>query len=678
MEVSSIRGGVKGMIGMQRLGGAGFFRTFSFFFVCIFFVLFFSYPLIVFAQSGSNDGEWPSYAADTGSTKYTALDQINADNFADLEIAWRWSSVDADLDFEGLLDSDADINFGRLQATPLMIDGVIYMLTALNQVAALDAVSGEMLWVHDPKVYLSGTPISPLGFHHRGVAWWSDGEESRIILATNDGYIISLVAETGEVDTAFGGGRVDMTDGIPRADRDSLDYTGAQPVGSVSPPIVVGEILVVQQITSNRPHYKERPPTWIRGYNVRTGELVWTFHTIPQRGEFGVGTWQEESWRYTGNGGVWTQMSADLELGYVYLPTEAATNDFYGGHRPGDNLFTQSVVALDARTGKRVWHFQMIHHGIWDYDTPAAPNLIDINVDGREIKALAQVTKQGFTYVFDRATGVPVWPIIERTVPKGLIPGERTSPTQPFPTKPPPFVVQGLTEDDLIDFTPELRAEALKILDDYTYGPLFTPTSLPNNEGHRGTIMVPGAGGGANWEGAGVDPENNILFVPGTNNAFMPFMGTLPDDESDLRYYRLQNRGVLGPRRLPLLKPPYSTVTAYDMDRGEILWQVANGEGMAQVENNPAVAGLELPPLGGGGRHPVLVTSTLLVHAQNSNNGIKLIARNKLTGDEIAAIDLPGNPNAAPMSFSVDDVQYIAVAVSNQPVPELIVYALPK
>ncbi|MDA9902612.1 hypothetical protein N9D99_08855, partial [Gammaproteobacteria bacterium] len=254
MEVSSIRGGVKGMIGMQRLGGAGFFRTFSFFFVCIFFVLFFSYPLIVFAQSGSNDGEWPSYASDTGSTKYTALDQINADNFADLEIAWRWSSVDADLDFEGLLDSDADINFGRLQATPLMIDGVIYMLTALNQVAALDAVSGEMLWVHDPKVYLSGTPISPLGFHHRGVAWWSDGEESRIILATNDGYIISLVAETGEVDTAFGGGRVDMTDGIPRADRDSLDYTGAQPVGSVSPPIVVGEILVVQQITSNRPH----------------------------------------------------------------------------------------------------------------------------------------------------------------------------------------------------------------------------------------------------------------------------------------------------------------------------------------------------------------------------------------------------------------------------------------
>jgi quinoprotein glucose dehydrogenase len=525
---------------------------------------------------------------------------------------------------------------------------------------------------------MSGEPISPLGFRHRGVAWWSNGKDSRVLVATNDGYIISLVAETGEVDPAFAGGRVDMTEGIPRAERDSLDYAGAQPVGGVSPPMVVGDILVVQQITSNRPHYKERPPTWVRGYNILSGELVWTFHTIPQAGEFGIETWEEESWSYTGNGGVWTQMSADLELGYVYLPTEAATNDFYGGHRLGDNLFTQSVVALDASTGERVWHFQMIHHGIWDYDTPAAPNLIDINVDGKEIKALAQVTKQGFTYVFDRVTGVPVWPIVERAVPQSSIPGERTSPTQPFPTKPPAFVTQGLTEDDLIDFTPELRAEALEILENYTYGPLYTPPSLPDDNGHRGTIMIPSAGGGANWEAAGVDPESNILFVPGSNSAFSPFIGTLPEDESNLRYYRLQNRGVMGPRRLPLLKPPYSTITAYDMNRGEILWQVANGDGMAQVENNPAVAGIDLPPLGGGGKHPVLVTSTLLVHAQNTREGPKLIARNKLTGEELAAIDLPGYPNAAPMSFSVENRQYIAVAVSGRPAPELVVYALPK
>ena len=641
-------------------------------------VLLFSTSLSAFAQSGSSNGEWPSYAADAGSTKYTSLNQINSDNFSQLEIAWRWASIDADIDFEAALGPDARVGFGRLQATPLMIDGVVYMLTALNQVAALDAASGEMLWSHDPKIYMSGEPISPLGFRHRGVAWWSNGKDSRVLVATNDGYIISLVAETGEVDPAFAGGRVDMTEGIPRAERDSLDYAGAQPVGGVSPPMVVGDILVVQQITSNRPHYKERPPTWVRGYNILSGELVWTFHTIPQAGEFGIETWEEESWSYTGNGGVWTQMSADLELGYVYLPTEAATNDFYGGHRLGDNLFTQSVVALDASTGERVWHFQMIHHGIWDYDTPAAPNLIDINVDGKEIKALAQVTKQGFTYVFDRVTGVPVWPIVERAVPQSSIPGERTSPTQPFPTKPPAFVTQGLTEDDLIDFTPELRAEALEILENYTYGPLYTPPSLPDDNGHRGTIMIPSAGGGANWEAAGVDPVSNILFVPGSNSAFSPFIGTLPEDESNLRYYRLQNRGVMGPRRLPLLKPPYSTITAYDMNRGEILWQVANGDGMAQVENNPAVAGIDLPPLGGGGKHPVLVTSTLLVHAQNTREGPKLIARNKLTGEELAAIDLPGYPNAAPMSFSVENRQYIAVAVSGRPAPELVVYALPK
>ncbi len=629
-------------------------------------------------QQGSSNGEWPSYASDAGSTKYTSLEQIDGDNFASLEVAWRWESVDGALDFEALLGPDADISFGRMQATPLMVDGVLYMLTALNQIAALDAATGEVLWIHDPEVYLSGEPISPLGFHHRGVAYWSDGDDARIFLPSNDGFIISVNAETGELDPNFAGGRIDMTAGIPRADRDVLDYTGALPLGGVSPPIVVGDVLVVQHITSNRPHYKERPPTWVRGYNVRTGELIWTFHTIPQQGEFGVETWQEESWRYTGNGGVWTQLSADLELGYVYLPTEAPTNDFYGGHRPGDNLFTQSVVALDASTGERVWHFQMIHHGVWDYDTPAAPNLMDIVVDGRPIKAIAQVTKQGFTYVFDRATGVPVWPIPERPVPQGTIPGERTSPTQPFPTKPPAFVVQGLTENDLIDFTPELRAEAIDIIDDYVYGPLYTPASLPEEDGKRGTIFVPSAGGGANWPGAGFDPETNVLFVPASNGAFTPFMGTLPEDESNFNYYRLANRGVPGPRGLPLLKPPYSTITAFDMNQGEILWQVPNGDGMARVENSSALEGVDLPPLGGGGRHPVLVTSTLLIHGQNMGYGPKLIARSKETGEELAQIDLPANPGSAPMSYSVDGKQYIAVGINNSPTPELVVYALPE
>ena len=632
-----------------------------------------------FAQLGSVEGEWGSYASDAGSTKYTSLSEINRENFDKLEIAWAWTSIDGELDLEGMLGSDADdISFGRLQATPLMVEGVLYMITALNQVVALDATSGELLWSFDPQAYLSGYSISPLGYHHRGVAYWSDGTESRILFATNDGYLHSLNANTGVPDAAFRGGRIDMTDGIPRADRELLDYSGAVPLGTVSPPIVVGDVLVVNQITSNRPHYKERPPTWVRGYNIRSGQLIWTFHTIPQGGEFGVETWQEESWRYTGNGGVWTQMSADLELGYVYLPTEAPTNDYYGGHRPGDNLFTQSVVALNALTGERAWHFQMIHHGLWDYDTPAAPNLMNLTVDGREIRALAQVTKQGWAYVFDRATGVPVWPIPELPVPEGMIPGERTSPTQPFPTKPPAFVLQGLTEDDLIDFTPELRAEALDIIDNYVYGPIFTPASLPDQStGKRGTIFVPSAGGGANWPGAGFDPESNVLFVPASNGAFTPYMGTLPADESNFRYYRLQNRGVVGPRGLPLLKPPYSTITAFDMNRGEILWQVPNGDKMARVDAHPALNGLDLPPLGGGGRHPVLVTSTLLIHGQDMGYGPNLIARDKATGEELARIELSGAPQSAPMSYAVDNKQYIALGINDAPTPKLVVFALP-
>lgn len=631
------------------------------------------------SQIGSIDGEWRSYASDAGSTKFTNLSQIHGDNFGELEVAWTWASIDGELDLEGLLGSAAeDISFGRLQATPLMIEGVLYMITALNQVAALDATSGELLWSFNPQAYLSGYSISPLGYHHRGVAYWSDGKESRILFATNDGYLHSLNADSGVPDSSFGGGRLDMTEGIPRADRELVDYSGAVPLGTVSPPVVIGDVLVVNQITSNRPHYKERPPTWVRGYNIRTGELIWTFHTIPQGGEFGVETWQEESWRYTGNGGVWTQMSADLELGYVYLPTEAPTNDYYGGHRPGDNLFTQSVVAVNALTGERVWHFQMIHHGLWDYDTPAAPNLMNIDVDGREIRALAQVTKQGWAYVFDRATGVPVWPMPELPVPEGMIPGERTSPTQPFPTKPPAFAVQGLTEEDLIDFTPELKAEALEIINNYVYGPIFTPASLPDESaGKRGTIFVPSAGGGANWPGAGFDPETGVLFVPATNGAFTPYMGTLPEDESNFRYYRLQNRGVVGPRGLPLLKPPYSTITAFDMNKGEILWQVPNGDRMARVEEHPDLEEIDLPPLGGGGRHPVLVTSTLLIHGQDMGYGPNLIARDKATGEELARIELSGAPQSAPMSYAVDDRQYIALGVNDAPNPKLVVFALP-
>ena len=626
------------------------------------------------AQYGVNDGQWASYAGDAGSTKYSGLDQINAENFDKLALAWRWRSLDGDLSFD---DVDREVSFGRMQGTPLMIDGILYMITSLNQVAAIDAVTGQTLWHFNPEVYRNGAPVGALGFHQRGVAYWRDGDAQRILVSTNDGFVYSLKLEDGSIDTSFANGRIDLTDGIPRATRDELDYLGSQPLGSVSPPIVVGDILVVSQITSNRPRFKERPPLWIRGYDIRTGETVWTFHTIPLEGEFGNDTWEEDSWRTAGNGGVWSMMSADLELGYVYLPMEAATDDFYGGHRPGDNLFSESIVALDARTGERVWHFQTVHHGVWDFDNPAAPNLIDINVDGRTIKALAQVTKQGFTYVLDRVTGEPVWPINELPVPQNGLPGERLSPTQPFPSKPPAFARQGMFVDYLVDFTPEIRAEAEEILKDYTYGPLFTPPSETVPGGNRGTIILPGAGGGANWTGAGVDPRNGILYIPSSNSPNAPLMTTLDPNESNFDYLRLSNQAVRGPRGLPILKPPYATITAIDMNKGEILWQQANGKDYAPVTNHPDLAGMDLPPLGGGGRQAVLVTATLLIHAQTTLDGAVLVARDKMTGEELKTIDLPANGGGAPMTYSVNGKQYIALSVLSNPVPELLVYALP-
>lgn len=634
-----------------------------------------SISLCASAQYGATDGQWRSYAGDAGSTKYTSLDQINADNFGNLDIAWRWRSLDGDLDFD---DVEQEVSFGRLQGTPLMIDGILYMITSLNQVAAIDGVSGQTLWSFNPEVYRHTAPVGALGFHQRGVAYWSDGDQRRILVSTNDGFVYSLRLEDGSIDRNFSEGQVDLTDGIPRATRDELDYQGAQPLGAVSPPIVVGDILVVSQITSNRPRFKERPPLWIRGFNIRTGEVAWTFHTIPLEGEFGNDTWEDDSWRTAGNNGVWSMMSADLELGYVYLPLEASTNDFYGGHRPGDNLFSQSIVALDARTGERVWHFQMIHHGIWDFDTPAAPNLIDITVDGKLIKAVAQVTKQGFTYVFDRATGEPVWPINEMPVPQeGALPGEKLSPTQPFPTKPPAFARQGFSPDDLVDFTPEIRAEAEEILNDYQYGPLFTPPSEVVTRVNRGTIILPGTGGGANWQGAGIDPRSGILYVPSSDNPNAPLMTKLDESESNFNFLRLSNQSIRGPRGLPILKPPYSTITAIDMNKGEILWQVPNGDDYPVVTNHPDLAGVDLPPLGGGGKNPVLVTPTLLIHAQRTLDGNVLLARDKMTGEELATIPLPDTASGAPMSYSVNGKQYISLSILGNPVPELITFALP-
>ena len=469
----------------------------------------------VLAQTGAPNGQWPSYGGDDGSTKYSALDQIDADNVDRLQVAWQWVSPDG-----AVAGDDRSLAPGALKATPLMVDGVLYIRTSLRMVAAIDAETGEQLWVQDVGSYESGRPTN-LGFNSRGVARWSDGDDARIFLATGDAHLWSFDAATGRPFGRFGGdGKIDLTQGLRRpVERRAYQV--------ISPPMVVGDVVIVNSSISDGPRYMTAPPGDIRGFDVRTGERRWTFHTVPQAGEFGNDTWENDSWTYTGNTNAWSIMSADQELGYVYLPIGTPTNDWYGGHRLGNNLFAESLVCLDAATGERVWHFQMVHHGLWDYDLPAAPTLVDITVDGRDIKAVAQISKQGFTYVFDRVTGEPVWPIEERPVASSSVPGERASPTQPFPTKPPAFDRQGLSVDDLIDFTPELRAEAEEILSQFEYGDLFHPPS------EKGTIQMPGWGGGGNWYGAGFDPDTGYLYVPSRTAPIVVALAKGDPEQSD-------------------------------------------------------------------------------------------------------------------------------------------------
>ena len=632
------------------------------------------------AQMGERSGEWHFFGGDSGSTKYSSLDLIDKENVANLEIAWRWESVDGRFNIDQLMseypnllvaNDVSNVSIDSLKATPLMVDGVIYISTPFYQAAAIDAASGETLWAYDPRSYASGIPIMMLGFSSRGLAFWSEGEQSRVIWGTGDGYLLQVDAVTGEPIEEFGNaGRVDLTAGIPRARRRApINYS------ITSAPIIIRDVIVVGSAISDQPEYKEMPPGHVRGFDVHTGELLWTFHTIPQPGELGNDTWENGSWEYSGHANVWTLMSADEETGYVYLPIGSPTNDFYGGHRLGDNLFANSLVALDATTGQRVWHYQFVHHDLWDSDLPAAPNLIDITVDEQRIKAVAQVTKHGFVFVFDRITGEPVWPIEERAVSVSDVPGERASETQPFPTKPPAFDRQGLTIDDLIDFTPELRQEAISIVEQHRYGPMFTPPSLAGegDESTKGTINVPGYIGGANWEGAGADPETGILYVASATIPSLSGMVEPQSSDATLNYVRDVTTRV-GPQGLPLTKPPYGRITAIDLNKGEILWQEPNGIGSPQVRSHPALAGVELPPLGSG-LDQVLVTKTLLLSAQPTPNEagfFPLVARDKLTGEVIAEVELPERAIGPPVTYLFEGEQYIAVTVRGTP-PELVV-----
>ena len=661
----------------------------------------------VWAQQTAVVGEWRFYGGDLGNSKYSPLAQIDQDNFSRLQVRWRWKSADAFLSrtapgagevwassrqiFDLLRKDDPkrwrddqSPSLANLKATPLMIGGRLFLNTPLSIGVAIDAKTGETLWAYNPKSYESGTTTMTARWNQRGVAYWTDGKEERIFWGTGDGYLIAVDAKTGVPVAGFGErGRVDLMQGLPYAVRGSRDWLNALTYSVQSPPIVVRDTVITPASISSFNILKEQIPGWTRAWDARTGKLKWTFHTVPRPGELGNETWENDSWSYTGKVSGWTIFSADEELGYVYLPLNTAAPDFYGGHRLGDGLFGESLVCLDVETGKRVWHFQLVHHGLWDYDPASPPNLLDVNVNGRRVKAVAQVTKQGFVYTFDRVTGQPIWPIVERPVPASDVPGERASRTQPFPSKPAPFEYQGVTEDDLVDFTPELRARALEVIKGFRIGPLYTPPSLLVSGSNQGTIARPSTSGGANWSGAAVDPESGRLYVPSRNAmSILRLEPPTPNQQGgNLRY--MEGRGGASasmPGGLPLFKPPYSRMTAIDMNTGEHAWMIPLGDGNV-VRNHPMLKALNLPPVGGDSTMSgPLLTKTLLINALTrggSTDGPRLVAYDKATGKEIGSVDLPGVAIGTPMTYMLDGKQYIALTVSGNPVPELVSLALP-
>jgi len=656
--------------------------------------------LPLFGQSGAKNGEWPTYGGDLGSTRYSPLDQINASNFNKLEVAWRFKT-----------DSLGPRPEFQYESTPLMVHGVIYVTAGTRRdVVALDAATGEMLWMHSENEGKRGQN-APRQLSGHGVSYWTDGREERILYVTPGYRLIALNAKTGVPVPSFGNnGVVDLKED----DDQQIDLETGE-VGLHSTPLVAGDVVVVgaaHKAGGNIPSYKH-VKGYVRGFDARTGKRLWIFHTIPKPGEAGIETWLNDSWSYTGNTGVWGQMSADLATNTLYLPVELPTGDYYGGHRPGAGLFGETIVALDLHTGQRKWHYQLVHHGIWDMDIPCAPILTDITVNGQTVPALAQPTKQAFLYVFNRVTGKPIWPMEERPVPQGDVPGEWYSPTQPFPTKPPAYDNQGVTPDSLINFTPELHEEALKLVSKYKIGPLFTPPVVSNADGPLAAITSPGSLGGSNWPGGSYDPETHTVYV--FSQTATALLGLVkPDPEkSDMNYVQGSaaagrggrgapaagggvgappaGRGAAAGGRggrggaeggegggfglnvhgLPLLKPPYGRISAISLDKGDIVWQVAHGETPDNVKNNPALKGLDIPRTGRSGIIGVLTTKTLVIAGEagffttpSGQRGAMLRAYDKATGKEVGAVYMPAPQSGSPMTYMVNGQQYIVLAIS--------------
>ncbi|HEV8317282.1 MAG TPA: PQQ-binding-like beta-propeller repeat protein [Vicinamibacterales bacterium] len=586
--------------------------------------------VIAAQQSQSRQVEWFYYGADPTSSKYSPADDITPQNVQRLAIAWQWEHGEKPLEEYGTVPM-------RFENQPLMVDGVLYVTTPYNNAAALDAETGRELWRFDSEaVKLGGIPGS--GFKHRGPALWRDGKDGnklRVLLNTRN-QLFSLDAQTGKPVPSFGnGGVVSLTDGYPRPISDVRHVNHG-----ASPPVVYRDIVVVGSSIPDRYQMSNEPPGIVQGFDARTGKRLWVWNAIPQSPtDFGADTWEEGSWRFTGHGNVWGPMTVDATRGLVYFGTSTPGNDYYGGRRRGKNEPAESIVCLDINTGQRKWSYQMIHHGLWDYDNPAAPNLVTITVDGKRIDAVAQVTKQGFTYVFDRVTGEAVWPIIERPVPTDSdVPGEKVWPTQPFPTKPPPFARQGVSLEDANDLTPEIKALAQAEMKNYRLGPLFTPPSL------RGTLQLPGAEGGANWGGAIWDAQTGRLYV--RSKDVLRYNSVILNDGTD-KFIEHAYSGHLASARpgtklgaIPLIKPPYAQLIAIELNKGEILWRAPLGEGSSAIRNHPLLKGAQLPDrLGSPGNGGAILTGGGLIFVGGGDG--HLYAFDKNNGREVWRGKLP-------------------------------------
>jgi quinoprotein glucose dehydrogenase len=645
--------------------------------------------------------DWPTYGGDLASSKYRALDQINAGNFSQLEIAWRFKT-----------DNIGNRPEFKLEGTPLMVKGVVYATAGSRRAAiALDAATGELLWVHGEHEGERGA-AAPRQLSGRGLAYWSDGKEERILYVTPGFRLIALDAKTGALVPTFGkGGAVDLKLDDDQSIEPDL-ITGE--IGFQSAPVVARDTVIVGAAFREgmTPKSMRNNKGYVRGFDVRTGKRLWIFHTIPLKNEAGYDTWENGSAEYTGNTGVWTQISVDEQLGLVYLPVESPTGDYYGGHRPGANLFGETLVCVDLKTGQRKWHFQLVHHPLWDMDISSAPLLADITVNGRAIKAVAQPTKQGFLYVFDRVTGKPVWPIEEKKVERGTVPGEWYSPTQPIPSKPAAYARNGISIEDLIDFTPELRDQAVTQIAKYKIGPVFTPPSESKLEGPIATLTMGTASGGTNWPGGSYDPETHTVYVYACNSCVTPIgMVPAPKEVSDMRYVAGtagqpvtmragpgENAGADAPmptrgrggrggaagggggggggglsvQGLPLIKPPYSTISAIKLDTGEIAWQIPHGETPDAIRNSAALKGLTIPRTGQSGYNiGTLITKTLLIAGDGQvtttdahPRGAMLRAYDKATGKEVGSVWMPAQESGSPMTYMWQGKQYIVIAVS--------------